>query len=758
LIQIPPTILEDIASYKESVAQFLSGRISGESFKARRVPMGIYEQRNPGTYMVRIRVPAGIILAQQLQTIATLADQYGNGLVHLTTRQDIQIHDVRIEDTPAIIDGLLEAGLLTRGGGGNTVRNCTACPRSGVCPDEVFDVRPHALALTEYLIQFRSSFNLPRKFKIAFSGCSRDCGLASVADLGFFAHRDAGRNGFAVFAAGGLGPNPSLAIQLEPFIEEGRIFLAASAIKTVFDLHGDRANRHRARFRYVLARLGPERLCAEYRLQIQRLQQEGLPGTLPSISALTKRISVQLQPGHTNGSPVTPLDLMPEKTNGYYTIRLHIPNGDISGKDLARIARVAQNFSQSALRATQDQDLLLVSVPRTSIGAVTGELQNLTFWPCDRGLPAVVACAGAATCKLGLCLSRNLANAIRQRIAGIQVPAQVRGKTIRISGCPNSCGQHLIADIGLAGRAFRTEAGLVPCYDVYAGGLCREGDARLGIRLATIPAATVPDMIALVLAKGLQDLERTVAGFAIDSQVQIPQGWYCDIGTSTPFSLAGRGPGECGAGVFELIRTDIEKARHALAAANSTGRDPLVVDAARLAARALLVIFGIEANADDQILAAFKEQLVGHGWVERSNADLCEGLFGGRIKGLDAFDQVQALLERVEALFCSLDSNLHFRLEPIADEHAGPRKVPAEVVDLRGVACPLNFVKAKLALEQVPVGCRLSIILDEGEPSENVPASLAEQGHQIVSIKGTDNGVYLEVIRGRQGGFEDAHS
>ncbi|MHC4498724.1 MAG: sulfurtransferase TusA family protein, partial [Planctomycetota bacterium] len=192
---MPETVRQDVLGYREHVSRFLQGETSAVSFRAYRVPMGIYEQRAAGKYMVRIRIGAGLVLPYQLDRIAELSKTYGSGVVHVTTRQDIQVHEVDIEDTPDVLEGLLEVGLSARGGGGNTVRNVTACPRAGVCPKGQFDVAPYAVAVAEYLLQFRSSYNLPRKYKIVFSGCSEDCAFASVADLGFFAHVKNGQKG-----------------------------------------------------------------------------------------------------------------------------------------------------------------------------------------------------------------------------------------------------------------------------------------------------------------------------------------------------------------------------------------------------------------------------------------------------------------------------------------------------------------------------------------------------------------------------------
>ena len=198
ILNIPQSVKDDTADYRGAVKKFLDGRTSPIAFRGYRVPMGIYEQRTSGDFMTRIRIGAGLVSPAQLQRIAELSNTYGSGLVHVTTRQDIQIHDIKIEDTPNVLEGLMEAGLSSRGGGGNTVRNVSACARSGVCPDEVFDVAPYAIATAEYLIADKSSFNLPRKYKIVFSGCQSDCAFASVADLGFFPHIVDGVKGLVV--------------------------------------------------------------------------------------------------------------------------------------------------------------------------------------------------------------------------------------------------------------------------------------------------------------------------------------------------------------------------------------------------------------------------------------------------------------------------------------------------------------------------------------------------------------------------------
>ncbi|MHC4511358.1 MAG: nitrite/sulfite reductase [Planctomycetota bacterium] len=342
-----------------------------------------------------------------------MSKAHGNGIIHVTTRQDIQIHEVNIEDTPDVLERLLEVGLSSRGGGGNTVRNVTACQRAGVCPKEEFDVAPYAVATAEYLLQDRSSFNLPRKYKIVFSGCPDDCAFASVADLGFFAHSKDGVRGFSVYAGGGLGPNPAVGLKVEDFIEPGEIFYVAEAVKRFFDKHGDRANKHKARLRYVLARVGAEEFIKLYKTERQMLKTGELSCKVPEIRTLDpddgpSETSQQGEPEQAN--------VLPEKTPGRYTVRLHLKNGDIPADDLKAVAQIAAQYGQAIVRTTQLQDLLITGVRRPDIEKVNTELRNLGIDVFGDSRLKVVACAGASTCKLGLCLSRGLADAISSEL------------------------------------------------------------------------------------------------------------------------------------------------------------------------------------------------------------------------------------------------------------------------------------------------------------------------------------------------------
>lgn len=757
ILRIPDTVTEDVLSFRENVGKYLKGETKPISFKAYRVPMGIYEQRQEGVFMVRIRIGAGLVLPGQLDRIAELSKKHGNGIIHVTTRQDIQIHEVAIEDTPDVLEGLLEVGLSARGGGGNTVRNVTACSRAGICPNEQFDVAPYAIAAAEYLLQNRTSFNLPRKFKLVFSGCSQDCAFASVADLGFFAVNENGKKGFSVYAGGGMGGSSCVAVKIEDFIEAGEIFKVAEAVKRLFDKHGDRSNKHKARLRFVLARVGYDEFVRLYKEQMKILEAEGLSDIVPDIRDVGSGPGA-LADGSENNNGFG-CNVMEEKTLGRYSVRLRLKLGDISADNLMKVAGIAEHFGSRPIRTTQQQDLLICGVEQKDLKSIARKLMQIGLDPAADTGPKVVACAGAATCKLGLCLSRGLASAISEKLKEVEIGDADSDTTIRISGCPNSCGHHLIASIGFQGRAKRVNGRLMPCYDVMAGGKIFQGRSKLAERIGTVPAKLIPEMLSEAFAAGAMDvegLERIVKKFDNFSSADFSEDFYSDYDSTEAFSLAGRGPGECGAGVMDIMKVDIDEADAAIKAAGKAG-DPqrksgLLYNAIVAACRALLVVFGLEPKKDREIFAVFGKKLIEPGWVKASSQQLVDAALdfklGDRDSIADLAGETEELVDRVGELFGSLNAALKFTVKPV--EEACDEKQSGSATtqkDLRGVACPMNFVMAKIALEKIEIGQTLEILLDPGESVRNVPESFTEQGQEVIAVEEAGEDFVVKVKR-----------
>lgn len=731
ILHIPESVIDDTLEYRSRVKKYLDGQTSPVAFRAYRVPMGIYEQRTTGKFMVRIRIGAGLVLPHQLERIAQLSKKFGNGIIHITTRQDIQIHEVDIEDTPDVLEALLEAGLSPRGGGGNTVRNVTACPEAGVCHEEEFDVAPYSIAVAEYLLQDRSSFNLPRKYKIVFSGCSKDCAFASVADLGFFAHKKNTAKGFSVYAAGGLGSNPAVAAKIEDFIEAQEIFEVAEAIKRLFDKHGDRSNKHKARLRYVLARVGIEEFIKLYRAEREILRSEGLPYPAPQIRDIASVYKVTKVP---------------------VNVRLWLNKGDIPADDLNKVGQIAAKYGQGLIRTTQLQDLLITGIDQEDVDKIHSELKKLSIDVFGDG-PKIVACAGASTCKLGLCLSRGLADATSDKLKHAHFSTDLSQTTIRISGCPNSCGHHYIAEIGLQGKAKRVNGKLMPCYDVLLGAKTAEGDAHLGKSIGTVPAKKIPDLLTEAFEAGEnkeEKLRNLIGQYSDFSSSQFPEDYYYDYGSDEPFSLAGRGPGECGAGVMDVMKVDIDEAKDALKSKSANSEN--IYKAVVASARALLITFGLEPKKDREIFTACTKELIEPGWIAPQTQQLFDNAIDWRMGDRESIEdlssQAEELVKRVEELYLSLDANLKFKIEPVVEKNnVNKENTENHIIDLQGVVCPLNFVKAKLELEKLSVGEILEVLLDEGEPVENVPASFADQGQEVLEVKNVGDHYCVKVRR-----------
>ena len=754
ILRIPETVREDTFAYRSGVKKYLDGETSEVAFRAYRVPMGIYEQRTVGKFMVRIRIGAGLAESHQLKRVAQLSNKYGNGILHVTTRQDIQIHEVNVEDTPDVLESLLEVGLSPRGGGGNTVRNVTACPGTGVCMNEKFNIAPYSIATAEYLLQERSSFNLPRKYKIVFSGCPEDCAFASVADLGFFAHNDNGGKGFAVYAGGGLGPNPAVAVKMEDFVPADEVLEVAEAVKRLFDKHGDRSNKHKARLRYVLKRIGIEEFVKLYQQERAVIKKEGLKGEIPEFRDVTA--AYQKSGESNNGDVKITVNVLPEKTEGLFGVRLNLGLGDISADSLAKAADIADEFGTGLIRTTQLQNLLITSVRGSDIEKIKSALSGIGIDVSAIDKPKIVACAGASTCKLGLCLSRGLAEAISDKLGESQVTDKGR-EVVRISGCPNSCGHHFIADIGFEGKAKRIDGKLMPFYDVLAGAKTYEGQGKLAKRIGSIPAKRIPDFVAEVFAKDIKGgpLIELVKNYDI-SCGEVTDDYYYDYGASEAFSLAGRGPGECGAGVMDVMQVDIDEAKRAIktasGAADSSEKSQSLYNAVVASARSLMIVFGLEPKKDREIFGAFTEHFIEPGWVKAETQKVLDQAVDWRMGDRDSIEQlapeVKELAERVEELFLSLDASLKFKAEPFAQKKESTEaEAKSHLADLRGVGCPLNFVKAKLALEKIEVGEVLEVLVDDGEPVRNVPASFTEQGQEVLEVKNAGEHFSVKVLR-----------
>ena len=747
------------------IEQFARGDITAGRFRAYRVPQGIYEQRESGKYMLRVRLPAGIILAHQMRAVAEVSSKYGNGTLHVTTRQDIQVHRVSLEGIYPALYYLFQAGLSTKGGGGNTVRNITSCFDAGVCAREAFDVSPHVLALTEALLADPLSYELPRKYKISFSGCSQDCAAATVSDVGFIAKTRDGRPGFSVWAGGGMGANSRVGNLLEEFIPIFEVWQVAEGVKRVFDKHGNRKNKNKARLRFLVDKIGHKQFRKLYEEEIKNLREEPSGFTAPpapTIDSPQPADSLNFQ-SERNGNGM----LIPQKQPGYFMVQIPLILGDIEAPVFQALAEIIEHYGERCLHTTQQQNLVVRWIAESDLPALKQQLGRLNLGGAKPAiLRDMVACAGASTCRLGICLSRGLAQALIEAFSGSGLDLAGLGNLkINISGCPNACGRHPVSQIGLFGVARRVEQRLVPYYTLQLGGKLEEGSTRLAGSVCTIASKNVPVFLSTFLQEfqrsdqhpdfeafldngGKKLAEELAKNYSTVPAFYKDKNFYFDWGAEVAFSLAGRGPGECGAGVFDLIEMDLVGAAEAL-------KDNRLFTAVSLAARALLVTRGEQPSDDMQSLALFKKYFLQEGLLEQKYEEVIDAAIGS-LAASDretsiplTVEEVTSLVKRVDDLHQNMDDSLRFPQvggKEINDIRESAQLNSADLSkDFRGVVCPLNFVKVKLALDQLKSGQTLLVLLDE-QGADNVPSSVEKEGHKVLSLT-RGNGYWQLIIR-----------
>ncbi len=490
----------DVDEFVATLGRFERGEIASDAFRAFRLTRGVYGQRQEGEQMLRVKIPAGLLGAEQLGALADVGERYGRGLGHVTTRQNVQFHFLKMADVEAAMRRCDEAGLTTREACGNSVRTMTACEVAEVCGAAPFDVTPYAEALTRYFLGHPLSASLPRKFKAAFSGCATDCAKAAIHDLGFVAATRGGERGFKVLAAGGLSTSPQAALVLHEFVPAGEIGRVGEAVVRLFHRLGNRDNRHRARLKYVLRKLGEEKFRAAYAEARGEVDAEAA-GELRVVEAPAREPA---PPRRALGPAPAGLLLwqaastFAQKQPGYVAVYVRLPLGDVTVAQLRALAGVCARYGDGTLRLTIDQNLLLPWVDRRSLAALYAELEPLGLArPDARTAHDVTSCPGADTCNLAVTASRRLAAAVAERLdrADARALEGLAGASIKVSGCPNSCGQHHVADLGFHGGAKTVGGAAVPVYQLHLGGGVDARGARFGRQVVKIVARRVPDAV-----------------------------------------------------------------------------------------------------------------------------------------------------------------------------------------------------------------------------------------------------------------------
>lgn len=510
-------IKEEIRIFSERAARLERGEITEDQFRPFRLKHGIYGQRQSGFQMVRVKIPSGLLSPIQLRALADIAEKYSTGRGHLTTRENVQFHFVKMENVPTVMGLLAESGLTTREACGNTVRNITSCPLSGVCPTESFDVTPYALATTQFFLRHPEFHDLPRKFKIAFSGCEDDgnCAVAGIHDVGLIA-RVRGSNGtahrgFKVLVGGGLGSLPTEAATFTDFLPEEELIPTIEAILRVFCEHGNRKNKLKARMKFVLRAKGIEefrRLVAEKRAVVET---PAAPRTVPTPVG-PPLVGISHLPRSTNGASAqyerwAQHNLQPQRQPGHALVWIKLPSGNIFTQQLRGLADLLEKFGLPVSRIAISQDLVIPWTPLARSKEIFHALEALDLaTPGARTIADVTGCPGATTCNLGITRSLTLAEVLAQEFAGETDP-EVKKLRIKISGCPNSCGHHHIADIGLYGNARKVGEQQAPYYQLMLGGEVSADGVRFARQVVPVPAKRIPQALRALIE--LYQRERT---------------------------------------------------------------------------------------------------------------------------------------------------------------------------------------------------------------------------------------------------------
>ncbi len=471
---------EEIDRYEASLEGYFNLQIDAERFTAIRLQQGVYGQRQDGVNMLRVKIPGGSVNPEQLEAIADVLDSHSQlDSVHVTTRQDIQIHSVPLGETPQAMRILEKANLTTREACGNTVRNVTACPMAGVCPKEHVDISTHLEGAVLHFLRNPLSQQMPRKFKISFSGCEADCAQAMIHDLGVVAVHEAGRFGFRITAGGGLGHKPREAIVVERFVEEKDLLIVMEALVSLHNRYSDRTKRAKSRIKFLVDRFGPEGFIGKYREELE-LTRSALARHPYPVGDWKRGL-----PGESPCGQGSPRKIVKQKQEGRVIFPIALQLGHISSKALRGIAETARRLALSDLRTTQDQNLMILNVPETLVCALRSELAEIGLFGPKTG-DNVTACPGTSTCRLGITSSMTVA----QKLEGGSQDLR-----IRVSGCHNGCAQPETGDIGIYGEGRRIHGKLVPHYQIYLGG-SGTGEGALAIKGPSIPSARIMEAIS----------------------------------------------------------------------------------------------------------------------------------------------------------------------------------------------------------------------------------------------------------------------
>ena len=871
MYRIPSTLNGDLDYTQSLIDQFKAGEIQAGQLKSNRVPMGIYEQRKNQHYMLRLRCAGGLVTPEQLAKIAFVGHQLSTSHLHVTTRQEIQIHNVDIEDAIPALKKLEKVGISSAGGGGNTVRNMMVDDRSGLTAEEEFDVYPYVEELTSRLIAEKDSFTMPRKYKVAIDTSVATANYSYIADLGLQARIKDGQRGFRVLIAGSAASNAHTGWEVFDFLPEKDLYRAAKALKNWFHKYGNRRNRHKARMRYVFYKYGTEEAKRLYLEEFEELKKDGsidfeapalpLEHHKPSFSPLSEKEVKSEERRVNNSSDFFDSEAFETwkrryahkqtnaeglKENLWYAY-IPLRHGNNSTDFFAEVAEYLGNYGNDVIRFTKKEQIQVRNIPEEYLTNIYAFFKKLGVYQID--YPVVVTnltcCTGADTCRLGICLPKGAIDGIAKQLLNSDLNLDaIPDFELRMNGCTNICALATWGDLGFSGRVGRVGDDPYPAYTIW---LPVKGKHEIDLQQGYIAAKKIPvfvedylrDVIAeqanyadyydYVAKRGVNIVKDLIAKYKEITPYSEEPDTFFDFGDDEKFSLIKYGKAECSAGLFDIIEIDQDTIREKLGEIDKIlGDDKSHTDLTNLTDivneedakkiekllhdivfsenRMLLVTRGLDPRTDDDVYNGFEKEFIAAGIIPQKFKVLTE-----KARNNEPLTAEKALIDELAQLlndlYQNMDDSLQFKLPAVQSptdftdntdlkeksaesnskeeksvlsvksvgqkntseneeksvssvKSVGPKTgskneqkssagepeaiSPDVKKDFRGVMCPMNFVKTKIALTPMQSGQILEILLDDGAPIENVPGSVKNEGHTILSTEKVEN--YWKVL------------
>jgi sulfite reductase (ferredoxin) len=650
-IQFPENISKaakrDIVELEQKVKEFKSGAIPEDKFKHFRLTRGVYGQRQTGVQMIRIKLPYGKVTAEQLIAIANVSDKFATGNLHLTTRQDIQLHYVKVDNAPQLWADLEAESVTLREACGNTVRNVTASAIAGVDPDEPFDVTPYAHELAHYFLRNPICQDMGRKFKIAFSSSEKDTAFTFLHDIGFIPRIQNNQRGFKIVVGGGLGAQAIAAQTVYEFLEAEKIIPFTEGVLRVFDRHGERERRNKARFKFLVKALGLEEVMRLVEAEVKALKNKEYHVN-PDVIAYAVNEQKNIAPAveissadKTHYENWLATNVFEQKQKGWFSIFLRVTTGDIKSNEARQLAALVQQYAADDMRITMNQGMMLKYVLKENLSYFFIELNKLGLAkPGFDSIHDVTTCPGTDTCNLGVTnsmdLARVLEDVLKDEFADLINESDIK---IKMSGCMNACGQHMAANIGFSGSSIRVGAMVAPAMQVVmGGGVEPDGSGSIADKVVKIPTKKIPEVLRIVL----NDYEENASDGEYFNQYYRRQGEkyfysklkpladvanftqddYVDWGHNETY-VQEIGVGECAGIILDVIGTVIKESEEKLFWAKEGLDEAAYADAIYnsyssmvIGAKALLLSIDKQCNTQAGIIRDFNEQFYKTGKIQ----------------------------------------------------------------------------------------------------------------------------------------------